>query len=231
MVLACGIYCVALTKAWRNRRALAGLFNPLNENPFGAMITTDVEIVSSNVHDIENDDCHALAESPKAPYTPKKGDSSFYHANIHAQDAVQSRQNSRPHILRVGTLTRNAALGESNAEAWLFARVAFLFFVVMMLCWIPASINRLYSTIERKKLVFGLNYMAALMLPLQGFLNAIVYAVSSQSAVRSFFGVGLRMRSANSVMPGDRVPRSNYVEVFESHRKSSADQQRSHVPR
>ena len=217
--MALGIYCIALAKAWRNRRALAGLFNPLNENPFGAVVTTDVEIVSSAVHEIENEDRHALAGTHKASSSASQMELSYYSAKVQAEDKARARQNLRPHILRVGTFTRNAALGENNAEAWLFARVAFLFFVVMMLCWTPASINRLYSTIRPKELVFGLNYAAALMLPLQGLLNAVVYALSSQSAVRALITGRLKTRSTRCAMKVDRVPRSNYVEVSEPVRK------------
>ena len=233
--MAFAIYCIALTKAWRNRRALAGLFNPLNENPFGATITTDVEIVSSAAHEIENEDRFALAGDTKGSSAASQLEMSSYSANIQAHED-RGRQNSRPHILRINTLTRNAALEETNAEAWLFARVAFLFFVVMMVCWTPASINRLYSTIRPGELVFGLNYTAALLLPLQGLLNAIIYALSSQSAVRGFFTGRLQVRSPRRGgivrrMSTDRSPRSkNYVEVSDSIRKGFTEQDRPPVP-
>lgn len=223
--MALGIYCIALAKAWRNRRALAGLFNPLNENPFGALVTTDVEIVSSFVHELDNQDQHALAgKYIKGSSSASRMELSHYSAKIQAQDGARGRQNSRPHFLRVGTLTRNAALEETNAEAWLFARVAFLFFVVMMLCWTPASINRLYSTIRPKDLIFGLNLAAALMLPLQGLLNAGVYALSSQSAVRRVFTGQLSVKSSQCGINVDRIPRSNYVEVSDPVRKDFTDQ-------
>ncbi len=225
MIMAFAIYCIALAKAWRNRRALAGLFNPLNENPFGALVTTDVEIVSSAANELENEDRHALAGEHKGSSSASQMELSYYSARIQAKDNARSR----PHLLRFGTLTRNAAMGENNAEAWLFARVAFLFFVVMMLCWTPASVNRLYSTIHPKELVFGLNYAAALMLPLQGLLNAVVYALSSQSAVRGLLTGKLRVRSTRCSVSIDRLPRSNYVEVSDSVRKVLTDQSRPRV--
>ena len=231
MIWAFGIYCIALAKAWRNRRALAGLFNPLNENPFGALVTTEVEIVSSPAYEVGEDDHYTLAERTKAPFSPFKIDPSSYSASVQAQDAVQGRQISKPRILRVGSLTRDAALSESNAEAWLFARVAFLFFAVMVICWTPASINRLYSTIRPTELVFGLNYAAGFMLPLQGLLNAIVYGVSSQSAVRRFFrGRFKRRRFPTHIMKTDRGSRSSYIEVSDSFRKAISDQRRSTLP-
>ena len=74
---------------------------------------------------------------------------------------------------------------ETNADAWLYARAAFLFFCVLLISWIPASINRLYSFIHPEQLVFGLNFAAALTLPLQGFWNCVIYIITSQTAVRN----------------------------------------------
>ena len=98
----------------------------------------------------------------------------------------------RPEILRFPSLTRKAALAEENCEAWLYARVAFLYFVVMMICWIPASINRLASLIDPSYVIFGLNYAAIVFLPLQGFLNALVYCISSQTGVRNLLRLNVR---------------------------------------
>ena len=232
MIWAFGIYCIAFAKAWRNRRTLAGLFNPLNENPFSALVTVEVEIVSSPAHEVGEDDQHPFGERTTAPYSPYKTDPPSYFARIQAQETSQGHQiSSRPRILRVGSVTRDAALSESNAEAWLFARVAFLFFAVMMICWTPASINRLYSTIRPTELVFGLNYAAAFMLPLQGLLNAIVYGVSSQSAVRRFWrGSFRRRRFTTFFMNTNQGPRSSYIEVSDLPRNMISDQWRSKLP-
>ena len=230
MICAFGIYCITLAKAWRNRRALAGLFNPLNENPFGALITTDVEIVSCAAHEIENEDRYALAERTKAQWSPPQMESSYYSANIQVQHVTKGRKDSRPYFLRVGSFTRNVALGESNPEAWLYARVAFLFFAVMMICWTPASINRLYSTIRPDELVFGLNFAAIVLLPLQGLLNAIVYAVSSQSAVRGLFGDRFVLRSFKRAMTAGQGSHSSYVEVLDPPHDISTDKNVSSLP-
>ena len=94
---------------------------------------------------------------------------------------------TRPELLRLPTLTRNAALAEENAEVWLYIRIAFLYFLAMIIYWIPASINRLVSVIKPDDVIFGLNYAAIYSLPLQGFLNGLVYYVSSQTAMKNLF--------------------------------------------
>ncbi|MDI1487947.1 MAG: hypothetical protein OHK93_007221 [Ramalina farinacea] len=186
---ALGIYCIALAKAWRHRRSLVGLLNPLNENPFAGTITTDIEIVfshgESGGHEEQNpfgsrfdrlgSQERAEEGTTKNPYTV-------------VVQGTRYDSRSRPELLRLPTLTRNAALAEENVEAWLYARIAFLYFLSMIICWIPASINRLVSVIKPDDVIFGLNYVAICGLPLQGFLNGLVYYISSQTATKRLFG-------------------------------------------
>lgn len=172
---ATGIYAIALHKAWSHRRSLAGLLNPLNENPFAGTITTDIEVVFSEG---ERNDSFQAAD------VQEQGKANAYTVVVQGT-SYDSR--SRPDLLRLPTRTRNAALAAENAEAWLYARIAFLYFLAMIICWIPASINRLVSIIKPDDVIFGLNYVAICGLPLQGFLNGLVYYVSSQTAIKNLF--------------------------------------------
>ena len=173
---ALGIYCIALAKAWRHRRSLVGLLNPLNENPFAGTITTDIEIVFSeqSSENQQYNDIGLQEQGKKTPYTV-------------VVQGTNYDSKSRPGLFRLPTQTRNAALAEDNAEAWLYARVAFLYFLAMIICWIPASINRLVSVIKPNDNIYGLNEAAIIGLPLQGFLNGLVYYVSSQTAIKNLF--------------------------------------------
>ena len=210
LLIAFGIYCIALAKAWRHRRALAGLLNPLNENPFaGTSITTEIEVVFSKDGDSGNEERIALGsrthfdrlddqEQGRNHSVGGGGKSRNHSVSGSGQKdpytvvvaGTPYATSTRPELLRLPTLTRNAALAEENAEAWLYARVAFLYFLAMIICWIPASINRLVSVIYPEKVIFGLNYVAIVGLPLQGFLNAMVYCVSSQTAIKNMFKSG-----------------------------------------
>ena len=175
LLVAFGIYTIALHKAWRHRRTLVGLINPLNENPYAATITTDIEVVLSKE---EN------AERFHGPGSHWQGKQDAYTVVV---QGTRYDSRSRPELLRLPTLTRNAALAEENAEAWLYARIAPPHFLAMIVCWIPASINRLVSIIKPDEVIFGLNYAAICGLPLQGFLNGLVYYISSQTAVKKLF--------------------------------------------
>jgi hypothetical protein len=71
-------------------------------------------------------------------------------------------------------LRRNASL-EGNRAAWSYFKVAFLMFAALFIVWVPSTVNRLQSFISRDHPIFGLNLASALVLPLQGFWNMLVY--------------------------------------------------------
>lgn len=74
-----------------------------------------------------------------------------------------------------------------NHAAWSYAKASLLFFLAMLITWIPSSANRMYSIIHRNQVSIALQYMSAFVLPLQGLWNAIIYAVTSHSACKSLF--------------------------------------------
>ncbi len=113
------------------------------------------------------------------------GEARLYTVDVNVEPRKDEDRQLRNRIIHVPTITRNAALSQSNADAWLYARVAFLFFLVMVICWIPPTVNRLYSLVQPDQLVFGLNYTASLFLLLQGLLNCLIYMISSQTAVKN----------------------------------------------
>ena len=189
------IYCLAFRKVWHNRHKLSGLFNPFNEDPFAGQITTEIEIVRESVHiqppavpaaqhytnptsRISGDE-EDVEQVGFNPYTVK--------IQVGPQEKNSLQRHSRSERFRLGSLTRNAALNETNPDAWLYARVAFLFFCALLISWIPASINRLYSLAKPDRAVYGLNFFAIVVLPLQGFWNFCVYVITSQTAVRNLF--------------------------------------------
>ena len=139
--------------------------------------------------------------------TPIGFDTYSVNVNVGSRDEESGRQSSRAERFRVRSLTRNHALSETNPDAWLYARAAFLFFCALLISWVPSSINRLYSFVHPEELNFGLNYTETVVLPLQGFLNACVYIITSQTAVknliRSMTGRPELPRQNNYVHSGD----------------------------
>ncbi|KAF5594303.1 G coupled receptor [Fusarium pseudocircinatum] len=69
--------------------------------------------------------------------------------------------------------------------AWAYTKVAMLFFAVILITWIPSSANRMYSHIHPSEVSKPLQFMSATVLPLQGFWNAVIYAVTSWAACKA----------------------------------------------
>lgn len=183
------IYCMAGAKVWRNRRDLHEWFNPFNENPFESTVTTEVD-VTTHVRRAESPSSMRRSSDGEMPIygIESQGGGDYVPYTVNVEVGPQDkRQNSAPELFRMRTLTRNAALNEANADAWLYARVAFLFFCALLISWVPSSTNRVYSLAHPDRLNFGLNYIETLVLPLQGFLNAIVYIITSQTACRNLW--------------------------------------------
>ncbi|KAL2044430.1 hypothetical protein N7G274_003135 [Stereocaulon virgatum] len=226
------IYCMAGAKVWRNRHALREWFNPFNENPFGGTVTTRVEVTTHTrrTGSLSSAKRPSSREMPiPGVYFQGSGDYDPYTVNIEV-GPKHERQNSAPELFRMRSLTRNAALKEANADAWLYARVAFLFFCALLISWVPSSINRVNSLAHPSRLNFGLNYVETLVLPLQGFLNAVVYVITSQTACRNLWrsitgGQELSRKSSSTMGVGSDVPlgmgkRDTKLERFAARRSS-----------
>ena len=190
---------MAFVKVWKNRHELTGIFNPFNENPFEGIITTEIDVTSSarqaclpGMSTIEDEEI-AIHGTEPAGFKP-------YTVNVEVGPNERRRNPSAAEMFKVRSLTRNHALSETNPDAWLYARVAILFFCSLLLCWVPSSINRVYSIAHPDRLVFWLNYIETLVLPLQGFFNAVVYIVTSQTACRNLW---------RSVTGAQELPRKN----------------------
>lgn len=87
---------------------------------------------------------------------------------------------------RLYPMRRHAAHAADNA-AWSYTKVSVLFFMAMMITWIPSSANRLYSVVKPGQVSLGLSYSAAFVLPLQGFWNALIYSTTSLQACEALW--------------------------------------------
>lgn len=228
---------MAFAKVWRNRDELSGLFNPFNENPFEGIITTEIDVTSyarrpSEPGPISPDEATPISiASPMREY-----EFDPYSVNVEVGRPRPDRKTSAAEMFKVRSLTRNHALRESNPDAWLYARVAFLFFCSLLICWVPSSINRLYSIANPNRLVFWLNYIETLVLPLQGFFNAVIYIITSQTACRNLWrsmtGAQQLPRKSSTVSGmGSMTPRGDTkLERFTSRRASERLKSESSIP-
>ena len=213
------IYCLAFRKVWHHRHELKGLFNPLNEDPFAGIITTEIEIVSRSRPRLDSTDSKSpvdteAARKPSIPGPAELQQEDFdpYTVDIGVGSQAQMNHPTRPDMFRLGSLTRNAALSEMNPDAWLYARVAFLYFCALLISWIPSSINRVVSLVRPNDFNWGLNYTETLVFPSQGFWNAVVYVIMSQTACRNL---------GRAVLGRPELPRRNgWVGEVDSNRSN-----------
>lgn len=167
---------------WSNRRHLDGFLNPVNENPFANIVTTDIDItyeqrpelkhIGSQEGIISHEDSHVDPYSVNVEVGPRPSSNSI---------------RPLPAAMRLRSLSRAAAESKPNTEAWLYARVAVLFFMALLITWLPSSANRLYGLVNPAKINFPLNYISSFVFPLQGFWNAIVYIITAKTACRQLW--------------------------------------------
>ncbi|PNY24449.1 G-protein coupled receptor 1 [Tolypocladium capitatum] len=115
---------------------------------------------------------------------------------------IQGRTVQRTSTVQVAPHRPNPARGrnhEVNNAAWSYTKCAILFFTAILITWIPSSANRVYSLVHDKDIYIPLEFMSAFVLPLQGFWNAVIYAVTSWGACKAFFGDLMSRRQRHAV--------------------------------
>ena len=85
-------------------------------------------------------------------------------------------------------LQKRKLMPASNKAAHSYCKCAMLFFIALLVTWVPSSINRVYSLIHPQDVSFGLTFTSSLVLPLQGFWNTVIYVVTSFSACKALTG-------------------------------------------
>ncbi|CAE7206534.1 hypothetical protein P3342_011379 [Pyrenophora teres f. teres] len=68
---------------------------------------------------------------------------------------------------------------EGDAAAMAYFQVAFLMFLALFVVWLPSSINRMYQVTHGDP-SFALNIISAIVLPLQGAWNAVIYIYTTR---------------------------------------------------
>ncbi|KAL9127014.1 MAG: hypothetical protein Q9217_004029 [Psora testacea] len=203
------IYVMAGREIFSKRRELRafntppGQFAPI-ENPFTDFKTTEIQITSelATMHTMDADaskiyfssDDKRLAGSE----TPSTGKGySQYTATISSTPTTPGKELMPPNTPRATLQQRNnrAAL-QANSAAWGYTKVALLFFVSLLVTWVPSSINRVYSLIHPDLVSLPFTYASGVVLPLMGFWNSVIYIVSSWTAVSALFTGKLQYRAA-----------------------------------
>ncbi|KAH6655004.1 G-protein coupled receptor [Truncatella angustata] len=130
-----------------------------------------------------------------------------------AQSNTQMRD---PSTARPGRTRRRANM-EANNAAWSYARCAILFFTAICITWLPSSANRVYSVVHPGFASVPLEFMSAVVLPLQGFWNAVIYISTSWSACKYFISEmkdrSKRSEQTTSNYPGEFAGRNSGFKI------------------
>lgn len=137
--LALTVYCMAVRTVWQKRKELPGFLNPLNEDPFKNTVTTEIDIVSCPRRDLSPSSTRDEEEIPGLGLSSPGEDYDPYSVDVKAGPQENKRRPSMPtELMRIRSLTRTAAVNEMNAEAWLYARTSFLFFLALIITWVDS---------------------------------------------------------------------------------------------
>ncbi|KAK3989912.1 putative G-protein coupled receptor [Cladorrhinum sp. PSN332] len=89
-----------------------------------------------------------------------------------------------------------------------YLRTSFVFAISVLVTWTPSSINRVYSTIYPTKTSYALNLASAVVLPLQGLWNAVIFTATSWTLLKEEWYIlssrfeGWRRGGRNDWVPG-----------------------------
>ncbi|KAH8815964.1 G-protein coupled receptor [Xylogone sp. PMI_703] len=201
------------------------------QDPFTSMKTTEITVTTEQIDSDSSDtiDLQKLGRSTTRAYPgrsnlePKGNNNYSVSISTSPQQAGEKTEVMSPTIGDVSTpitpgipntelptrTPRSNAI-DINRAAWSYTKVAMLFFVAMMVTWIPSSANRVYSVMHPGQVSLPLLYMSAFVLPLQGFWNAVIYISTSLPACKAAWRqlVGGHKRSSS------RHPRTPIGDVF-----------------
>ncbi|KAM0277838.1 hypothetical protein ACHAQH_005542 [Verticillium albo-atrum] len=130
-------------------------------------------------------------------------------------------------FMRSGLQKFNAKLQGLDPVKLAYLRTSFIFAISILVTWTPSSINRVNDLVNPGQVSFGLNVATAIVLPLQGVWNAVIYFMTSWTTVKEEYHRVMHLRSArrlesrgNSRLGGARIDafRSSHQDHFDAAR-------------
>ncbi|KAL9611467.1 MAG: hypothetical protein Q9167_003904 [Letrouitia subvulpina] len=158
------------------------------ENPFAAFKTTEVSVTSELLNSHVQKPSNILDPGRLSRNT---SDTSQSYAQY--STTIGSTHSGFPFVGRPRTgsmstqLYKNKMALDANTAAWRYTKVALLFFVSLLVTWVPSSINRVYDLANPGSVSYPLNYASAIVLPLMGFWNAVIYFTTTRALCKALF--------------------------------------------
>ncbi len=157
-------------------------FNSYMNDPSKYQVTNEYQVTSeyATLPLSAVDGAYVPSAGPKSASSDASSNPKTYSVNItstHPSIACNSNSVQR----------KNKAAMEANRAAFGYAKVASLFFVSLLVTWVPSSINRVYSLIHPDSVSVQYAYAAGIVLSLMGFWNAVIYIATSHRACSTLF--------------------------------------------
>ena len=197
---------------------------PVHDSLFAAIQPPNVDRASANLASL------SLEESIRPPVPPK--DAKYTSSRSQTPSYYNRSQRSSRRTEYTASITgpgsppitppQNLTLRHINTNAMrgaqTYAHVAILLFIVMLIVWVPSTVNRVYSFSHPPN--FGLNVAAAAVLPLQGFFNCVIYCFTSRTQLRGIWnGIKRRLQrqkpSVKTEMVGSTTFSGGFMDIGE----------------
>jgi hypothetical protein len=136
--------------------------------------------------DDDNDDVEPISPTGGPVAKPFTTISSITSPKPRAE--TQTKQTNNNNILNQTWTKFTSKLHNLDPIKLAYLRTSFVFAISVLVTWTPSSINRVYSLIYPNKTSYALNLASAIVLPLQGVWNAIIFAATSWNLLREEFG-------------------------------------------
>ncbi|KAL8733882.1 MAG: hypothetical protein Q9166_001870 [cf. Caloplaca sp. 2 TL-2023] len=193
IAVAFSLYVISGREIFRKREELRAFRQPSCgsvEDAFSAYKTTEINVTSEL----------AGFPNPKAPANCFDAHDSHLHPTVSSKDyePYSTTINSSPPSTDFDPSPRHSSHGasaikrykaamEDNTAAWHYTKVALLFFTSLCVTWIPSSINRIYDLAHPNDVSYALNFISAIVLPLMGFWNGVIYFATTRAVCAALF--------------------------------------------
>ncbi|KAL2043165.1 hypothetical protein N7G274_004225 [Stereocaulon virgatum] len=182
IVVSLSIYLLAGRFIFQKRHQLRAFNAPVDDLPFPSYdpstikVTKEFASLPSSMPTIASD-----------AYAPKDKTGRFSDMTSKSYTVNVSSRPALPHKMSNGGIRRNRATMEANRAAYNYTKIASLFFVSLLVTWVPSSINRVYSLIHPESVSVEYAYAAGIVLSLMGFWNSVIYISTSHHACKVLF--------------------------------------------
>lgn len=171
--------------------------------------TTEVMVTSEPVNRASYERAYSIQVVANSANSMENAKLPLPRVQVDADETTAATQPVSNNNARTRQLVRAARRKnhELNNAAWSYTKCALLFFTAILITWIPSTANRVYSLVHHGEVSPVLLLMSAFVIPLQGFWNALIYAVISWSACKTFWH-DLRHRPASGATELGGMPRA-----------------------